>query len=78
MRTAVQRLAFWALPLALLVVSACSGHHRSHHDRDAWRDEAYDRGASRDRYDGRGPYNDWGQHQKGGRYGGDDKWSWLR
>ena len=77
MRTLVQRLAFLTLPLALLGVSACSSHHRSYHDRDVWRDEAYDRGASRDRYGGRGPYNDWGQHQRGGQYGGDEWGSWL-
>jgi hypothetical protein len=78
MRTLVQRIAFWALPLALLGVSACSGHHRFHPDRDAWPDEAYDRGASVDRYDGRGPYSGWGRYNRGDRYDGEDRWSWLR
>jgi hypothetical protein len=78
MQTLVQRLAFLTLPLALLVVSACSGHHRSHRDRDAWHDEAYDRGASRDRYDGRGRYSGWGQHNRGGRYDGGDLGAWFR
>jgi hypothetical protein len=78
MQTLVQRIAFLTLPLALLVVSACSGHHRFHHDRDVWHDEAYDRGASRDRYDGRGPYNGWGQHNRGGRYDGGDLGAWFR
>ena len=78
MRTVLQRIAFLALPLALLVVSACSDHHRFYHDRDAWHDETYDRGASVDRYDGRDPYNGWGQYNRRGRYDGDDLASWLR
>ena len=78
MRTLLQRIAFLALPLTLLVVSACSGHHRFHHDRDAWRDKAYDRGSSVDRYDRRDPYNGGGQYKRGGRYDGNDWGSWLR
>ena len=75
MRTVLQRIAFLALPLALLAVSACSGHRRFHHDRDAWRDEAYDRGSSVDRYDRRDSYNGWGQDNGRGRYNGGE---WLR
>ena len=78
MRTLLQRIAFLALPLALLAVSACSGHRRFHHDRDVWRDEAYDRGASVDHDDRRDSYNGWGQYKREGRYDGDDRGSWLR
>ena len=75
MRTVLQRIAFLALPLALLAVSACSGHRRFYHDRDAWSDEAYDRGSSVDRYDRRDSYNGWGQNNGRGRYNGGE---WLR
>jgi hypothetical protein len=78
MRTLLQRIAVLALPFTLLVVSACSGHHRFHHEHDAWRDEAYDRESSVDHYDGRGPHNGWGQYNRGGRYDGNDREPWLR
>jgi hypothetical protein len=75
MRTLLQRIAFLALPLALLAVSACSGHHRFHNDRDAWNDQAYDRRDSVDRYDRRDSYNGWSQDNGRGRYNGGQ---WLR
>jgi len=78
MRTLLQRIAYLALPLALLGVSACSGPRRFHHDRDAWHDEAYDRGPSVDQHDGRGPYNGEGRYNSEDRYGGNDMWSWRR
>jgi len=78
MRTIFQRIAVLALPFTLLMVSACSGHHRFHHDRDTWHDKTYDRGSSVDRYNGRGPYNDWGQYKRGDRYDGNGWGSWPR
>ena len=79
MRTLVQRIAFLALPLALLMVSACgSHHHRSPHNRDAWHDGAYDRESSRDRHDRRDRYKNEDQYNRGNRYGGNDWSPWLR
>jgi hypothetical protein len=78
MRTLLQRIAFLALPLAFSMVSACSGHHRFHHDRDAWHDEAYNRESSGDRYDRRDPYNSWGRYNREDRYDGNDWRPWLR
>jgi len=76
MRTVLHRIAFLALPLALVGVSACSGHRRFHHDRAAWHDEAYDQGSSVDRYDRRSSYNDWGQENRRGRYHGGEWFHW--
>ena len=78
MRTLLQRIVFQALPVALLVVSACSGHHQFHHNRDAWHDEAYDRESSVDGYDGRDPHNNWDRYNRGERYDGNDWRPWLR
>jgi hypothetical protein len=76
MRTLLQRIAFLALPLAFLAVSACSGHRRFHHERDAWNDEAYDHRSSVDRYDRRDSYNGWGQDNGRGRYNGGEWFRW--
>jgi hypothetical protein len=77
-RTLLQRIAFLALPFALVMVSACSGHHRFHHDRDGWHDKAYDRESSVDRYDGRDRHNSWDRYNRGDRYDGNDWRPWLR
>lgn len=73
MRTVLQKIAFLALPLAVLVVSACSGHHQSYHDRYAWHEGDYDRGSSVDRYDERGSYDGEGRYTSGGRYDGGNR-----
>ena len=78
MRTLLQRIAVLALPLAVLMVSACSDHHWSHHDRNAWQNEAYNLRSSGYRYDERGTYNDGSWYDGGGRHDGGDRWSWLR
>ena len=78
MRTLLQRIAFLALPFALVMVSACSGHHRFHHDRDPWHGEAQNRESSVDRYDGRNPHNSWGLYTRGDRYDANDWRPWLR
>ena len=76
MRTVLPRIAFLALPLVLLAMSACSGHHRFHHDRDAWHDQADDRGYSVDRYDRRNSSNGWDQDNGRGRYNGGKWFRW--
>ncbi len=78
MRTLLQKITFLTLPLTFLVISACSGHHRYHHDRDTWNDRTYDRGSSIDPYNGRDPYNRWGQYKRGGRYDGGGSRPWIR
>jgi len=77
MRTCLHKIALVVLPLAVLVMSGCSSHHRFHHNYNAWHDETYDRGSYGDQYEERDPYNG-GERYSGGRYDRSDWWPWLR
>jgi hypothetical protein len=77
MRTYLRKLVPVALPLAVLVMSGCSSHHRFHPNYNAWHDETYGRGSYGYQYEERGPYNG-RERYSDGRYGGGDRWPWLR
>ena len=76
MRTLLPRIAFLALPLALLAVSACSGHPGSITIATRGTTRRTTVRSSVDRYDRRDSYNGWGQDNGRGRYNGGEWFRW--